>query len=252
MKNQDQWRPTKFIQTRTGLRASRDQNRVGIGSRFIADIAASRYEQALQGHARGRLLDLGCGFVPLYAVYRDLVEDIVCVDWENTLHLNPHLDFTADLNETINLEDSSFDTIVLTDVLEHIAEPARLISEISRLLGPGAKLIAGVPFFYWLHEEPFDFYRYTEHALRRFCKGSGLNVVSLEPYGGLPEILTDLTSKGIQRLPRGLRFLLRPIHTLVTRIFWSTSLSGYLSRKSARTFPLGYVLIAASQKTMIQ
>ena len=244
MKNRDQWQPTKYVKTKQGLRASRDLRRVGMGSRFVVDVVAAHYERALRDHACGDLLDLGCGFVPLYGTYCDLVQDVICVDWENTLHPSPYLDFTVDLNSRIPLEDSSFDTIVLTDVLEHIAEPAALINEIGRLLRPGGKLIAGVPFLYGLHEVPFDFYRYTEHALRRFCEGSGLEVLCLEPYGGLPEILIDLTSKGIQGLPRGFASICRPIHSVATRLFWSINLSRRLSQRTAVAFPLGYLLVA--------
>jgi hypothetical protein len=54
------------------------------------------------------------------------------------------------------------------------------------------KAIIGVPFFYWLHEQPFDFYRYTEFELHKMCEASGLEVLSLTPYGGVLEILRTL------------------------------------------------------------
>ena len=248
MKNQDAWQATKFILTTRGLRASRDARQVGRGSRYGADLVASHYEHIIRGHARGRLLDLGCGFVPLYATYHELVEDIVCIDWQNTLHPSPYLDFTTDLNEPIPIEESSFDTILLTDVLEHIAEPAALIQEIARLLRPGGKLLAGVPFLYCLHEEPFDFYRYTEHALRRYCQHNQLEVLLLEPYGGLLEVLADLTSKGVEAMPSPLRPLLRSLHAASSSVFGSKGVGRGFSQKTARRFPLGYTLVAASHK----
>ncbi len=243
MKNAEQWRPTKFVQTRHGLRASRDLKHVCLESRFIADIIAQHYARALRGHARGRLLDLGCGHVPLYEIYRDSVLENVCVDWDNTLHVNPFLDQTVDLIENWPFEPASFDTVLLTDVLEHIAEPMNVMRQIAAILRPGGKLILGVPFFYWLHEQPHDYYRYTKHALRRFCELAGLRVVELESYGGLPEVLLDLTSKGLELLPRPLKVSLRPLHTLVSRISESTSCQK-LSNWSKEEFPLGYILIA--------
>jgi SAM-dependent methyltransferase len=172
-----------------------------------------------------------------------LVQDNICVDWQQSLHASPHLDLTADLNGRLPFDDRTFDTILLTDVLEHVAEPMQLICEIARLLRPAGKLIMGVPFLYWLHEEPYDYYRYTEHALRRFCQRSALTVVELEPYGGLPEVLIDLSSKGLELLPRPLSVCLRPIHTcasMVSRTFVSRKLSEW----SKKTFPLGYILVA--------
>ena len=60
---------------------------------------------------------------------------------------------------------------------------------LARVLRPGGKLLLCVPFFYWIHEEPHDYYRYTEFALARFCELSELKIICLEAYGGLPEVL---------------------------------------------------------------
>jgi len=86
MKNAVRWHPTKFVNTARGLRASRDPKQVTISFHFITDIQAQWYERAIRIHARGRLLDMGCGEVPLYGVYRDLVQENVCIDWADTLH----------------------------------------------------------------------------------------------------------------------------------------------------------------------
>jgi SAM-dependent methyltransferase len=143
-------------------------------------------------------------------------------------------------------EDASFDTILLTDVLEHLTEPAEAVREAARILRVGGKLIAGVPFFYWIHEEPHDYYRYTEFALRRFCQSSGLNVLDLQPYGGLPEVLCDLAAKGLELLPRPLPALLRPFQTVAAWLD-ATWPARKLSGRSRWSFPLGYLVIA--QKT---
>jgi SAM-dependent methyltransferase len=108
------------------------------------------------------LLDLGCGKVPFYARYREYVSETVCVDWSNSLHGNGHVDAECDLTQELPFADASFDTILLSDVLEHIPAPERLWREMARLLKPGGELLSSVPFFYWLHEEPYDYYRYTK------------------------------------------------------------------------------------------
>ena len=161
----------------------------------MVDNVAPYYERAIRAHAHGRLLDMGCGSVPLYETYRDLVSENICIDWQNTAHVNPHLDHLVDLTEPLPFESCSFDTILMTDVLEHIPEPMKLMRETARILRPGGKLLLSVPFFYWLHEVPHDYFRYTEFALRRFCELSELRVVEVVPYGGLPEVLLDLSSK---------------------------------------------------------
>jgi SAM-dependent methyltransferase len=243
VRNVEQWRSTKFVQTPKGLRASRDRKHVCTESRFIADIVAIHYARALQCHARGRLLDLGCGHAPLYEIYRDLASENVCVDWQNTFHVNPFLDQTMDLNGEWPFEPATFDTVLLTDVLEHIPEPMNVMRQVAAVLRSSGKLILGVPFFYWLHEEPHDYHRYTKHALRRFCDLAGLRVVALESYGGLPEVLLDLTSKGLEMLPRPLAASLRPFHTLAVSVNGTMPFRKF-SFWSREEFPLGYVLVA--------
>ena len=72
--------------------------------------------------------------------------------------------------------DSEFDTIILSDVLEHIPVPEHLWKEMARILSRNGKIIMNVPFYYCLHEAPHDCSRYTEFALRRFVEMSGLRL----------------------------------------------------------------------------
>jgi SAM-dependent methyltransferase len=198
------------------------------------------YVDALTRHARGRLLDLGCGFVPLYGAYRDRVDEAVCIDWPGTRHQSPHLDHEVDLNQAIPLPDGTFDTVLATDVLEHIAHPERLFAEMARLLRPGGKLILGVPFFYWLHETPHDYFRFSSHRLRLFCKENDLEVIELEAYGGSPEIVMDLVGKHLTMLSSPLA----EFHLWISRLLLRVPLVRRFSRTTARVYPLGYSLVA--------
>ena len=205
--------------------------------------AINHYARIIRAHASGRLLDLGCGVVPYFDLYRDLVTENYCVDWENTFHQNPFIDQFADLNFPLPLADTQFDTVLLTDVLEHIPRPEPLMREIARVLRPSGKLILTVPFFYWLHEPPYDYYRYTEFALRKFCEEAGLTVVELEPYGGLPDVFFDLINKKWVSNPKTGR-LYRGFCQLLNR-------TGYIRRwreTSKNSFPLGYCLAAEKKK----
>lgn len=199
-----------------------------------------RYEKAIQEHARGKLLDLGCGHVPYYEMYRGLVTETVCMDWENTMHKNQLLDAIVDLNEPLPLKCDSFDTVLLMDVLEHIARPAELIREISRVLRPKGKLIAGVPFLYWIHEQPHDYYRYTEFALAHMCRSNGLDVISLAPYGGAPEVLMDISGKCISQASQ---FLGRAYVTACQMTLGLPPMR-WASQRTCKLFPLGYTLVA--------
>lgn len=195
MQNESQWQPTKFERHRGGWRASRDPAEVGIGSRIITDLVCETYSKALVEHARGRTVDLGCGKVPLYGIYRSHVSEVVCVDWPGSLHSTPHIDHYADLNARLPFEDGGFDTVVCTDVVEHVWDHANLFSEMARILRPGGKAIIATPFMYWLHEEPYDYFRWTPHALRAGCRDAGLDPIELHRIGGAPEVIADILGK---------------------------------------------------------
>ena len=243
MQYQEKWQPSKFVYKNGKLRASRDGEEVSLSSRLVVDIVAGYYDRDLKQHARGRLLDLGCGKVPLFATYRELVTEVTCVDWVNTPHKNPHLDRELDLTDNLPFDDNEFDTIILSDVLEHISVPQRLWKEMARILSKKGKIIMNVPFFYWLHEQPHDYYRYTEFALRRFADISGMRLIKLASVGGAPEILADVLAKNLMRLPK----LGRAAALFVQWCAWNfirTSVGKKVSDATSRVFPFGYFLIA--------
>jgi SAM-dependent methyltransferase len=247
MKQPEEWRPSKFVTVSGRTRASRDPDHVAPASRLITDRLAVAYEAALHRHARGALLDLGCGQVPLFGVYRTLVSEVTCVDWASGATLK-HVDQVVDLNGPLPFPDGRFDTVLATDVLEHVRRPLPLLGEIARVLRPAGTLIAGVPFLYWIHEEPHDYYRYTEFALRHLCEEGGLAVSSVEPYGGAPEVVLDTLAKMLSHGRLGNLALGRGITAATVFLggLWAgTALGRRLSHATARTFPLGYCLVAA-------
>lgn len=239
MKAIEQWAPSKFVFSPKRNRWVANRTHVSPGSWYIVDLFAPVYERAIRAHARGRLLDLGCGMVPFYGMYKDHVTENVCIDWAHSLHANPHLDVVADLNQPFPLPDATFDTVLCSDVLEHIAEPAAFLREAARVLKPGGTLLLMVPFFYWIHEQPHDYYRYTEFALRRLLTQAGLAVDSIEAYGGYPDVLVDLLCKGVARRS----WLVKPLVAIATPLTRAGFLRRWRERSSA-TFPLGYVAVA--------
>jgi ubiquinone/menaquinone biosynthesis C-methylase UbiE len=243
MKNPDSWQPTKYVYRKGKLAASKDTKEVGIASRLAAGLSAGFYDEALKQHAKGVLLDLGCGKAPLYIAYKDIVDKSVCCDWANSVHDNPHLDFVVDLTKVLPFEDDSFDTIILSDVLEHLPEPELLWAEVHRVLRKDGKILMSVPFFYCLHEQPYDFYRYTEFALRRFVDKANLQLVELNATGGSPEVLADIFAKHLQFVPLIGGILAKSIQYLTAALV-RTGFGKKLSRKTAETFPYGYTLVA--------
>lgn len=233
MRNAESWVPTKFVRHGSQWRASRDTANLARGSRLVGDIVAVVYAQALGTYARGDLLDLGCGEAPLYGIYRTLVTNITCVDWAGSLHAIRHADLLADLNEMCPLPDETFDTILCTDVIEHLKHPERLFMDAARMLKSGGHLIVGTPYLYPLHELPHDYFRCSASALEMMARDARLNVVELAPYGSYAHVLVVMLAKKLQRVPL--------VRSLVPGF-------GLMQRSHVRAttaFPLGYLLVAS-------
>jgi SAM-dependent methyltransferase len=84
----------------------------------------------------GTILDIGCGSAKTPgAVGLDISSDTAA-------------DIVHDLDEfPYPIEDSSFDQILLQDVLEHVAEPIKLFEELHRIARPGARIQLRTPHF---------------------------------------------------------------------------------------------------------
>lgn len=246
MRNQSSWKPTKFRRRNGRLVASPDPSDLCVGTRLMAGRIASSYRHHLENYARGWLIDLGCGKVPLFEEYQPHVSEIVCVDWASTQHGTTYLDVECDLNYALPFGDALFDTIVLSDVLEHVAEPAKLWSEMARILAPRGHILMNVPFLYWLHETPHDYFRYTEFALRRFAERNHLNVLVLESLGGAPEVVADIFAKNLRHVP-----LVGNAAAAFAQAFAEalrgTKLGRRISEKTSRSFPYGYFLVARKE-----
>jgi SAM-dependent methyltransferase len=145
-------------------------------------IAAFLSEAAATMQPGARVLDAGAGQAP----YREFFDHCTYVtsDWAQSQHPEAaRSDVIAPL-DNLPLESASFDAVVSTQVLEHVAEPRTMLAELHRILAPGGRLWLTVPFVGELHEEPFDFYRYTNHGLRHLLEAAGFRELSVEPIGG--------------------------------------------------------------------
>lgn len=132
--------------------------------------------QCLVSVGDGRLLDVGCGEKP-YECYRTAqISEWVGFD----VPQNP----TADVHgyaDSLPFPNESFNTVLCTEVLEHLPEPYLAVKELFRVLAPGGHVILTVPQYFPVHEEPYDFFRYTPYGVRHLFEKAGFEIVKLTP-----------------------------------------------------------------------
>jgi len=81
------------------------------------------------------------------------------------IYASPNVQLVADAH-AIPLADGCADAVWIQAVLEHVLDPARVASEIARVLRPGGYVYAETPFMQQVHEGAYDFTRFTQSGHR--------------------------------------------------------------------------------------
>lgn len=131
---------------------------------------------------KGRVLDAGAGNLTAKPLLTRLSESYLSLDIEKR---NVDVDIVDDIQTLSSIKDDSFDTVYSSQVLEHIPRPWDAVKQIYRVLKKDGYAVVTVPFLAALHEEPYDFYRYTPHSLDYLFSREGFQVVKIKKMGGL-------------------------------------------------------------------
>jgi SAM-dependent methyltransferase len=128
------------------------------------------------------LLDVGCGRRPYEPLFAGRVRRYVGADWPSHAE-RARPDLVADAL-SLPVRSGAVDTLLATEVVEHLPSPDRFLEEAARVLRPGGTLLLTVPFLEPLHEEPRDFYRFTPHGLRVLLERHGFTCDAVRARGG--------------------------------------------------------------------
>jgi SAM-dependent methyltransferase len=184
---------------------------------WIALLHAAFYEdmdKAVTGCVRGRVLDMGAGQMAWKRLLCSHSEDYFSGD---VVRGHPDLDVIFDVTAGLPFADGTFNTVFCCSVLEHVKEPTRAFAEMHRVLTRQGVTIVSLPFVYNLHDEPYDYYRFTRYGIEYLAEATGFEVEKMVVSGGIFHLVLNLPSAAMATVwaSLGLHSLIRP-----TTRFW--------------------------------
>lgn len=165
----------------------------------------SEAARLLRGRTNAAVLDVGCGgkpYLPLFAPYAGSYEGVDTAP-------GPLVDRVAPA-EDLPYDDSSFDLVLCTQVLEHVQDPAASIAEIHRVLRPGGAALLSTHGVFLYHPDPpesdQDYWRWTHAGLEKQIRGAGeWSEVTLQAHGDVVACVAYLTAQFADELGGRLR-----------------------------------------------
>ena len=148
----------------------------------------------------GSLLDFGCGTKPYKSLFNK-VKEYKGIDFkiEGRKDNYSQVDQFYD-GKTIPFPKATFDSVLCTEVLEHVFNIDEVLQEINRVLKLNGKVLITTPFMWEEHEMPYDFARYTTPALLFLYQKNGFKVIDNFKTGNYIEVIFQFSLNYIKNI----------------------------------------------------
>ena len=110
---------------------------------------------------KGITLDIGAGKSPYQKFFKNSTKYIKLDKFD----YDDKQDIIADADK-IPLKNNSIDSVVCFQLLEHVKDPQKVVSEIYRVLKKDGVCLLTTHMASALHGEPYDYFRFTKYALK--------------------------------------------------------------------------------------
>ena len=139
-------------------------------------------EQLAHGLSGSVVIDVGCGEQPYRPALRGFSR-YVGFDSPSAPDRGGNADVFGDAG-ALPFATGCADAVLCTEVIEHVPDPAALLSEFSRVLNRDGAVLLTSPFTWQIHDEPHDYWRFTEYGLRLLFERAGFRVMALRSTNG--------------------------------------------------------------------
>ena len=148
-----------------------------------------------KAHVKGVCLDIGAGKAPYKRYFEKNCDNYIVTDSEKThshMFKDSHTDFVIAEATLLPFDNESVDTVVLTQVLEHVFDYEKALSEAVRVMKKEGVILLSVPFIYQAHATPYDYHRFSEYGLKRLLQKYELEVLEWHYQGYLGTTLFSI------------------------------------------------------------
>jgi len=187
-------------------------------------------------YAKGKLLDVGCGDKPYYQIFSRKVDSYVGLD----LHGGDVIGSALKLP----FKNNSYDTVLSTQVIEHVIDPQIMIKEAYRVLKKNGYLILTAPLFWCLHEEPNDYFRFTKYSLSALLNKENFKIIYIKERGNwlitLGQMISIFLESSFNRVL--LKYPKRFLQLIIQYTCYRLSRIEKFNRN--KQAPLGYIIVA--------
>lgn len=138
-------------------------------------------------YINGRVLDLGAGTVKYKSILMKNAEEYVACDSKK----HENIDTICDVKNLV-FPPESFDTVISTQVFEHVDNPFIVAQEIKKVLKTSGNAIITAPFMFPFHADPKDNFRFSREGLEEIFKSIGFEIIDSGIYGGFFIVLSEM------------------------------------------------------------
>ena len=163
---------------------------------LLREISTALHDIALElvvdQHATEALaLDCGCGDQPFKKLIKQQGFQYESLDVaQNSTH---SVDYVVAVDcpraQFSKIIKKRYSLVFVTEVMEHVSDWPAAFVNIASCVMPGGYALFTAPFFYPLHEEPFDYCRPTLHQFEKLAKINGFEVRLAKKIGDAVDII---------------------------------------------------------------
>lgn len=180
-------------------------------------------------------LNVGAGQTSLHSQIRNL-----------DIFDDGHIHYVGSV-EDIPEEDNFFKIVITQEVLEHVANPTKAVSEIYRVLQTDGLLYCQLPFIIGYHPGPNDYWRFTKEGIVTLVERAGFTIekigISVGGGTGFYRILVEFLAVLFSIL---LPFLYKPLKAFFALVLFPLKWFDYVFEFSSQKDRIagGYYLLA--------